>query len=182
MANMDSEDEARRKPPARKDARKANDCPGLRFPGLFGFLEEQSRRYQFRRLSRMAHAIHVRRALRGLRRKAPAAGESRGQGRRPLHRRLHRLGPERGTTRGRSHTRWAHAPPAQSRRPSARGDRRTPGFSARGRLGLPESGPFGRHALRRRGPAHSPGHADRFAPSRRALCAGRAFHRLARAR
>jgi hypothetical protein len=39
-----------------------------------------------------------------------------------------------------------------------------------------------RHALRRRGPAHSPGHADRLAPARRAVCARRALHRAASAR
>ena len=39
-----------------------------------------------------------------------------------------------------------------------------------------------RHALRRRGPAHPPRHADRLAPARRALRARRALHRPSSAR
>ena len=48
--------------------------------------------------------------------------------------------------------------------------------------GLPDAGPDGRHALRRRGAAHPPGHADRLGPDGRAVHPGRAEHRAAPAR
>jgi len=46
---------------------------------------------------------------------------------------------------------------------------------------LPQSGSLRRNAFRRRGAAHSPGDADRLAAARRAVRAGRAFDRPARA-
>ena len=46
-------------------------------------------------------------------------------------------------------------------------------------LGYLSLGPLCRHTLRRRRPAHPPGHADRFQAARRALRSRRAFHRPA---
>ena len=55
-------------------------------------------------------------------------------------------------------------------------------FLVGGRARLPEPGPFGRDAFRRRGAAHPAGDADRIEAARRAVCAGRAFDRAASAR
>ena len=61
-------------------------------------------------------------------------------------------------------------------------NRRAPRFSSRCRPGYLSSGPFRRHAFRRRSAAHSPGHANRLASARRAVRARRTLHRPARAR
>ncbi len=54
-----------------------------------------------------------------------------------------------------------------------------PGIPFRRGAGLPQPRPLGRHAFRRRGAAHPPGHADRLETARRAVRARRALHRAA---
>ncbi len=50
------------------------------------------------------------------------------------------------------------------------------------RFGLPDAQPFSRVALGRRGPAHPPGNAGWLSTGGRAVCAGRAVHRVTSAR
>ena len=71
---------------------------------------------------------------------------------------------------------------APHRRPRDQGDRRAPALPQRRRRGLPLAAARLGHALRRRGAAHPPGHADRLGARRRALHPRRAQHRPAPAR
>ena len=71
---------------------------------------------------------------------------------------------------------------APHRRPRDQGDRRAPALPQRRRRRLPHAAARLGHALRRRGAAHPPRHADRLGARRRALHPRRAQHRPAPAR
>ena len=76
----------------------------------------------------------------------------------------------------------AHRHRAPHRRPRDQGDRRAPALPERRRRRLPHAAARLGHALRRRGAAHPPRHADRLGARRRALHPRRAQHRPAPAR
>ena len=71
---------------------------------------------------------------------------------------------------------------APDRRAGAQGDQRATALPARRRPRLPGPRPRRRLAVRRRGPAHPPGHPDRRRPGRRPLRARRTLDRPAPAR
>ena len=145
---------------------------GLNFQGVLAHLEKQPRRIEFRYLPRMAHAIHVAGALRGLQRTPPASRKPRRKNRRPFDCRFHRArrSPKRAPpwTKSAAHLTLASA---KNRRPPAHRNRRAPRFSSQRGARLSHSRPFRRHAFRRRSAAHPPRDANRLAPARRALCA-----------
>ena len=68
------------------------------------------------------------------------------------------------------------------RRPDRARDRRAPAVPARSGAGLHLARPLGRHSLRWRRAAHPPRHTNWLQAARRALRAGRAFHRPAPSR
>ena len=76
----------------------------------------------------------------------------------------------------------AHDQAARYRAAHPEGNPRAAGIPGKRGPGIPDPQPGVRHALGRREPAHSPCFPDRLRPYRRALCAGRAFHRPAPAR
>ncbi len=117
--------------------------------------------------------------------RAPEAGSPRRHGQRPVDRRCqplpdpHRPGILRGDG-GRSQQRSIgplHQPRVPHRPPDPQGNPRTTRLPGRCRARLPDAGAIGEHPLRRRGPAHSPRHADRLQPDGRALHPRRTQHR-----
>ena len=87
------------------------------FPGRDRLSRTQLRGIRLGHLPRVDHAVHVARAVRGLRRAAPAPGKPRRKSRRPLHRRIHRAGHfRRAPRRGRNPQR-PHRAPDGHRRP-----------------------------------------------------------------
>ena len=91
--------------------------PGLHFQGVIGFLERSFEESEFGHVPRVDHAIHVARAVRGLRRAAVAPGKPGRESGRPLDRRIHRAG----------HFRRAPRRGSNSRRPDAAADATLPG-------------------------------------------------------
>src|SRR5699024_11015757 len=122
-------------------------------------------------------AVHAGGALPHLQGGAAAPRGARRDRRRPLHRRGHRH----------VHPGRADLPPGagaggaggRHRRRGAAGDPLAPGLPARRRPGLPDHVPRRRHPVRRRGPAHPPGHPDRLRSGRCAVRARRAVDRPA---
>ena len=80
----------RGQPERQERSRERKGSSGLALPGRLRFSGAQFRGVEFGHLSRMAHAVHVARAVRGLRRAAPASGKSGRESRRPFDRRIHR--------------------------------------------------------------------------------------------
>ena len=118
------------------------------------------RRGRHRRPAGADRRLHAGGALPRLRRgpaQAAVAGRHRGRPQhrravRHVHRRRHQDAGQRRAVRAR---------PAD-RRAGDQGGQHPPGLPVRGRPRLPDPGPLGRHAGRRRGPAHPPGQPDRL--------------------
>ena len=154
---------------------------GFRFQGMLEFLErnfEESNSDSYREwMTQYMSATTCALARRRLRPESLAVKSAAGPSRTsPRWRSPMRAPPSTKSARGLTQRQKEIAGRA------ARRNCRAPRFSARRRPRLPQPRPFRRHAFRRRSPAHSPGHADRLASARSALCARRAFHRSARAR
>ena len=111
---------------------------------------------------RADRGLHGRAALPGLRRRPPAAGEPRRQGRRPQHRRVHAALGARAARgwigdAGDDRDRAGDRPPDRAR------DRRAARLPRQRRHRLSLAGARGAHALRRRGAADPPRDPDRLA-------------------
>jgi len=126
---------------------------------------------------RVDREVHEQPALRGLRRPAPQARvPGRDCGRAQHHGAVRRQHPRRPGLRGGPGT-GAHGD--AHRRAHPQGGARAPGLPGERGAGLPQPGARRGHPVRRRGPAHPPGHADRQPAHGRALHPGRAQHRPA---
>ena len=119
--------------------------------------------------------VHVDAAVLDLRRRAPAAGGARRDGRRAQHR-LH-LAPGGARGAGLLPRARAHRHRAPDRRARDPRDPRAADVPRRRRGRLPVAQPRRAHALGRRGPAHPPRHADRRQPRGRPLHPRRALDR-----
>ncbi len=129
---------------------------------------------------RADRGLHGRAALPGVRRRAPAAGEPRGQGRRHQHRRLQRdVGPRRGRV---DRVAGDERDRAGDRAVDRARDLRAARLPRERRHRLPLALALGALALRRRGAADPPCDADRLQPRRRHVRARRALDRPAPAR
>ena len=133
-----------------------------------------------RRSAREAGRLLRHGALRDLRRQAPAPGDPGGDRGRPVHPRRHdALGQGLpGVLRGAE----LHRAGRGHRRAHREGGEGAPALPGGRGPGLSDAGAGHGHALRRRGPAHPPGHPDRRRPHGGALHPGRALHRAAPAR
>ena len=124
--------------------------------------------------------VHGGPAVPGVQGGTAQAHEPRRHRRRPEHPPVHAAERARGARVPRPAR--AHRHRAPHRRPRHQGDRRAAALPQRRRRRLPQPAARLRHALRRRGAAHPPGHADRLGARRRALHPRRAQHRPAPAR
>ncbi len=137
------------------------------------------------RVHERAHArapgrLHVRHPLPHLQRQPPEARRSGRDGGRQEHPRGH-AAARRPRTRVLLRPRPRRAPATRGRA-HREGNRRAPRVHGQRRAGLPDLRPPHGHALRRRGAAHTPGHADRRRADGRALHTRRALDRPAPAR
>ena len=133
-----------------------------------------------RRSAREAGQLLRHRSVPDLRRQAPEARDPRRHGERTLHPRHHR--DERGGLARILRRPRVPRVGGAYRRAHREGDQGAPQVPRGRGSGLPHAGARHGDALRRRGAAHPPGHADRRGPHGRALHPGRAFHRPAPAR
>ena len=134
-----------------------------------------------RGLSRLAAGPHVGDHVSGVPRQAAAAGEPGGEGERHVHRRLHGAA---GVARRGSGGADQADPSARSASPDefCKEIAERLGFLNAVGLGYISLDRSAATLERRRGPAHSPGHADRIEAARRAVCARRALDRTAPSR
>ncbi len=133
-----------------------------------------------RLVARAVRGLHARGAVQGVRRRPPQAGDAGRHDQRPQHRRgLRPVDRRVGQVPRRAR---ADRAGADDRRAGDQGGQRPARVPARRRPRLPDAVPLGRHAGRRRGPAHPPGQPDRLRPRRHAVRARRAVDRAAPAR
>ena len=164
----------------RQERKRSRQEPEDRLPRNSRLSQAGGGRVHVRHLSRISAGLHVGDEVSGLPGQAIAAGEPGGEGERHVDRRFHRAagvaragdGAQDQAQRARGHHRRTHRPR----------DRRAPAISGCGRTGLHLARAFGGNAFRRRRTAHPAGDADRIEAARRALRAGRAFHRIASSR
>ena len=134
-------------------------------------------RDQLRRDEEHLRGVHGQRALPGVRRQAPAPGGPERHRGRAVHPGSRRDDGAQGP--GLRGGPAADPQGGADRPPAAQGDHRAAELPGQRGSGLPDPRPQRGHPLRRRGPAHPPGHPDRLGTYRRALHSGRAVHRPA---
>ena len=94
---------------ARQSGKRTALGKGLNFQGVAGAPGKQPRRIELGQLPRMADAIHVAGAVRGVRRTAAASGKPGGENRGTLHCGLYGAAADGGARRRRQDSRAAHA-------------------------------------------------------------------------
>nr|pir hypothetical 119.5K protein (uvrA region) - Micrococcus luteus [Micrococcus luteus] len=175
-----------RRRPARQGLQGGGDVPqpvrpraplhhGLR--GRHPLRDAQARGDRVGRRPRALRVVHAGDPVPGVPRGPPQPhGPERARGR-PVHRGRHPPAHARG--HGVLLGAAADGPGAADRGPGAQGDPGPAGVPAGRRPRVPQPRAAGRHPLRRRGPAHPPGHTDRLRAGRRPLRPRRAVHRPA---